>query len=237
MSYTHEAAEHKESKARRLTVPARMPTESKTASDIASMTHYLKERGLSTQVALHNNWYPSRNAGDDYLRIVMPATNSTKFAYWQARAVGNREPRYQSPPCPRGDSVLQVWPDHKDYCPLTILCEGPMDALAAASHGIRGIALMGNNPTQETWDFIKGLLSQDDIVTFFTDRDAMAESITIVKKLQTMGIYATISDPSPYKDLAAIPKRQRAERLATYMKISDRKKFVGDDQYVKMVYA
>ncbi len=215
MSYHHEVLEHKE---KRKPSPARMPFyDPDDADDWKEMRKYLDGRGLSYDVAVHNGWYPSRAAGDAYLRIVMPATNSQNIAYWQARAVyDNREPRYQSPMVPRGDSVIQVWPIGKDYQPLTVLCEGPMDALAAASHGIRAIALMGNNPTAETLCMLSSMIDSDDSVTYFADRDALKEAVLIVGSLHKIGIYATVSDPSPYKDLAKIPKGTRDTILKMY---------------------
>ena len=66
-----------------------------------SFHSYLQERGLSSSVAMVNGWYPSLEAGDSEKRIVMPATNSSGMAYWQARAIEKDvEPRYQSPPVP-----------------------------------------------------------------------------------------------------------------------------------------
>ena len=213
-AYPHEGHEHKE---KRPTVPARMPRSCPDGPDWNRMRSYLQDRNLDYDTARHNGWYPSLHAGDEAIRVVMPATNSQNIAYWQARSLNDEEPRYQSPPVPRGDSVIQVWPRNTDYCPLTILCEGPMDALAAASHGIRGIALMGNNPTDETITMLRALLDQDDIVTYFTDRDAVPAAIDLVKKLSRVGVYITISDPSPYKDLASMPKRIRADVLQHYL--------------------
>ena len=215
--YQHELGEHKE---KRKLVPARMPVEAESAHDWQTMKEYLRRRGLSYETACHNGWYPSDCAGDSNLRIVMPATNSVNMAYWQARSVYDKDPRYQSPNVPRGDSVLQVWPLHMDYNPVAILCEGPMDALAAATHGIRGIALMGNNPTAETLHMLSTMLDADDVVTYFADRDAIKESIEIVKSLQKLGIYATVSDPSPYKDLASVPVKQREKVLQAYSTIA-----------------
>ena len=215
MSYTHEAREHKDKRPR---TPAVMPPicDQKGAWD--AFHRYLQERGLSSSVAMVNGWYPSLEAGDREKRIVMPATNSSGIAYWQARAIEKEaEPRYQSPPVPRGDSVIQMWPENKEHCPLTIICEGPMDALAAAGHGVRSIALMGNTPTEETLDSVCVMLDETDIVTYFTDRDSLTQSMELVKRLMKRGVVCTISDPTPYKDLAAMPLKVRAGIIAHYV--------------------
>jgi hypothetical protein len=37
-------------------------------------TEYLRSRNLSQRIARMNGWYLSRNAGDEYTRLVIPAT-------------------------------------------------------------------------------------------------------------------------------------------------------------------
>lgn len=139
MHYEHERLEKKDKRPR---VGAQAPKEAPELN--ARMESYLTLRGLDYKTARHNGWYASLNAGDEHPRIVMPATNSCGLNFWQARAIDRGvEPRYQSPSVPRGDSVIQVYPLCKNWLPVLVVAEGPMDVLAAASCGIRGVALLG----------------------------------------------------------------------------------------------
>lgn len=191
-----------------------------------SVQTYLESRELNYTTALANGWYPSKDAGDNALRLVIPAVNSNGTVYWQARALNSADlPRYQSAPTPRGNSVIQVWPEQTDYIPLTIIVEGPMDALAAASHGLRAIAIMGNHPTVEMYDMLVALIDTDKAV-FYADKDALKESVTIVATLLGRGVNIFLADPSPYKDLAATPRKKRGvalDMLRRMIEVSDQK--------------
>lgn len=212
MKYDHERKERQENRPR---AGARMPE--LDPSLWGMMETYLSSRGLDYPTAKFNGWYPSSCAGDNYERVVMPAKNSKGLAYWQARAmIKGSEPRYQSPSVPRGDSVITLWPIAKDWMPFLVITEGPMDALAAASSGLRAVALMGTSPTEETLDTLVSL-SEDSFVTYFADRDAIEDAIQLIQSLMKRGIRSTISDPTPYKDLAAIPKKKRDDILKHYI--------------------
>ena len=129
------------------------------------MRKYLSERHLSMEVALANGWYPSVDAGDKQIRIVIPATATPPNVFWQARLIDGQAhlgvslpiKRYQSPHAPRGDAIIAVWPTTPGAaslapCGAVVLVEGPMCALAAAELGFTGIALMGNSPPHAAWD-------------------------------------------------------------------------------------
>mgnify|MGYP001587435180 CR=1 FL=1 len=213
MIYTHDKIERKDKRPR---IGAWMPKCDDAL--LGEMESYLKGRGLDAPTAIENGWYPSRSANDTHPRIVIPATNTKGLAYWQARAMDNKvEPRYQSPGVSKGDSVIQVWPQQRDWLPVLVIVEGPMDALAAAGCGVRAVALMGITPTEETLDMVKTLSSDIDFVTFFCDRDAVSDAITVIPRCIQRGMSITISDPTPYQDLAAIPKRKREDILAMYI--------------------
>lgn len=181
------------------------------------MQTYLKSRELDFECAKANLWYPSSTAGDGVNRIVMPATNLRGCAYWQARAMGKEEPRYQSPSVPRSDSVIQVYPLNTDWLPMLIISEGPMDALAAATHGIRAIALMGLSPTDDTLATVKTFMEDVKHTMFFADRDALPETVELLRRCLKLNIHFTISSPEPYKDLAAIPKSKRNSILQMFL--------------------
>lgn len=213
MKYDHEVKERKDTRPRQA---ARMPAVDSSLWNL--METYLEGRGLDCPTAKKNGWYPSSCAGDEYMRVVIPATNLKGLAYWQARAmIKGDEPRYQSPSVSRGDSIIQVYPLYKDWMPFLIVCEGPMDALAAASSGMRAVALMGTSPTDETLDMLMAVAADTEHISYFTDRDALSEAMQLTQRLMKRGLSMTISNPSPYKDLAAIPKKKRDDLLKTYV--------------------
>src|ERR1700675_3508463 len=93
--YQHERNEEQE----RPTINLTCPLMSTSGFDITAMKEYLTHRGLSFELAEANGWYPSRHAGDCFLRIVIPAVvTKDRHVYWQARAIDKfAHIRYQSP--------------------------------------------------------------------------------------------------------------------------------------------
>ncbi|MCI0552009.1 MAG: toprim domain-containing protein [Anaerolineae bacterium] len=206
MKYDHEALEKKY---KRRLVGADMPPLDKNLWD--TMKTYLDGRDLDFDLAKDNGWYPSHNAGDNFQRIVMPAVNKSGRAYWQARDIsGKSTKRYQSPSVPRGDSIIQTWPMKKMTYKSFVVVEGPMCALAAAQMGLPGIALMGCQPTEDTFNYIVNVLEGLSEYCFVVqDRDATQEAIVLVQALAAAGAPAVLIDPYPYKDLAAVPSDRR----------------------------
>ena len=188
------------------------------------MEFYLTHRELSYPTAKFNGWYPSSEAGDNYARVVMPATNSKGWSYWQARLIEKAEPvvkRYQSPAVSRDDSIIIVWPEKSDHMPVLILTEGPMDALAAATCGIPGIAFMGLHPSDEAIQLIRTTMAvYVQHVTFFADRDALPEAIKLSNRMAQRGLAITVSHTTPYKDLAAMPLQKRTLALNKYLSLT-----------------
>lgn len=152
---------------------------------------YLVSRGLSWETARYNGWFPSESAGDSVPRIVIPATSSNlNNRYWQARALlGGIEPRYQSPLASRGDAVIEVR-QAGEGSPLgfgKVVVEGPMDALAAASCGYSGVALMGNRVPSESLALTVELL-RGKIAIIIPDSDEINAFISVYSFLLTQGI-------------------------------------------------
>ena len=82
---------------------------------------YLRGRGLSPKLARANGWYPSLEAGDSKLRIVIPASPSV-MNFWQARAIDPREKqRYQSPYGSRGAALIVVFPTKIEHLTVVIV--------------------------------------------------------------------------------------------------------------------
>jgi hypothetical protein len=63
-----------------------------------AMVDYLNHRRIWLRVASHNGWYPSRDAGDTALRIVIPCTETGRGRFWQARLItGGKECQSSAP--------------------------------------------------------------------------------------------------------------------------------------------
>jgi len=154
--YDHEQRERREPREIQHVV---MPP--KDIRQSALMYSYLSERDLDYELAISNGWYPTVARGP---RVVIPCINSAKFNYWQARAMLDHPLRYDSPPIPRKDSIVFLWPREADTLAWheknhstggsVVITEGPMDALAAAEF-MPAIALMGGAPSQEVISFIE----------------------------------------------------------------------------------
>jgi hypothetical protein len=195
---------------------------------------YLESRGLDPSLASRNGWYPSRSAGDNHPRIVIPATASDPGnRFWQARLIpesrscgperglestigtGGAIPvppkRFQSPHAARGDALVLVWGATPRRA---VVCEGPMDALAAAgTPGTLGVGLMGATPPTATLEHLWKLTAALPVV-LMTDADAPMAMIRVLNFMMTRGRSVLLAHPAPWKDLAEVPADQR-DRVIT----------------------
>ncbi len=172
---------------------------------------YLSRRGLDPFIARYNGWYPSRSAGDPAARIIIPAS-PVELKFWQARAMNPKEQkRYQSPRVSRENAVVVVWSTFGMSRKL-IVCEGPMDALAAAGAGaFVGVALMGNAPPAACFDYIAAQWPGAEALAV-CDSDARAAGAQWVAELTARDLAARLV-LLPAKDLAALVPETRAEAL------------------------
>lgn len=169
---------------------------------------YLSGRNLNSLLAKVNNWYPSRNAGDAKLRIVIPAiTHVPGHVYWQARLIGKYGIRYQSPKGPRCDALIYVkpWFDKRN---ANVIVEGPMDSLAAAEYGFHAFSLMGVQPPDSTIRFLSSMLEGNETYLIL-DRDALQHGPRIAARIASQGIKIEIVTLWDAKDLAAMDKSDR----------------------------
>mgnify|MGYP001581333841 CR=1 FL=1 len=180
---------------------------------------YLTSRNLNPDIERANLWYPSRYAGDDAPRIVIPASSSDTYnKFWQARLMATEGisslVRYQSPHgCRSGDAVIVVYPELLNRPYRSVVVEGPMDALAAAGEGCLGIALMGALPPQERID-LTATLVRGTIAIICYDSDNPAALVAVMSQLSNLGVQCRLRDPSPAKDLAELNRAQRAKLLS-----------------------
>lgn len=220
MSYSEYAHENRERKEpQQAVVRTCMPP----SDDLrwGDMAQYLFLRRLPFDVAVANGWYPSTHAGDREARIVIPATNTAGFVFWQARAMGappngvqsQRWLRYQSPHgVPRLDSVVLVWPNVV-WTGAAAIVEGPMDALAAAGAGAIGVGLMGAQPPMAVCQFVARRLAGWRVLAV-ADSDALQAAARTVGVLASLGLASSlVLVPSPAKDLAELGPQERKELL------------------------
>lgn len=171
---------------------------------------YLDRRGLDPFTARFNGWYPSTGAGDSAARIVIPAAPAG-LGFWQARAMDPEEPkRYQSPRADRANAVIVVY-SLRAMVKRLVVCEGPMDALAAATTGSTGIALMGNTPPGVCFDYIAARWPGAETLVV-PDRDAQAAGAQWLAELTQREMRARLVI-LPAKDLAALSPSARTEAL------------------------
>ena len=178
----------------------------------------LQCRFLNPAVAVANRWYPTSEAGDTEPRIVIPGTPISRGPFWQARAMsGAALLRYQSPHGPREDSIVIVCAVGK--LEQVVICEGPMDALAAAGEGSWGIALMGNTPPLEVLENVVRQIRNfgPKSVLFVEDQDAAGSLVRIMPYvLSYIGkeTLCRLTVAYPGKDLAACSPAERQRLLA-----------------------
>jgi DNA primase len=94
-----------------------------------------------------------------------------------------------------------------------IVCEGPMDALAAASLGYRAIAILGAAPPPVVFDHVARLAGKRAVI--IPDMDRVAAWQLVQQQLGQRGVIGTLRAIHAYKDLAAMPPDERREFLGT----------------------
>lgn len=201
MYYQHEQTEHRpNAHPMCTTLPSWCPGAAECFEE------YLQARNLDAGLAQDNGWYVSKDAGDHFPRIVIPAvTHKAGHVYWQARDItGKAFLRYQSPKGPRHEALVKVIPDAdpRDYLG-NVIVEGPMDALAAAMEGYVGYALMGMKPSNATLMHLALLIedSNDLVTVVCLDRGEIANAIKVSMFLSSQGYQAAVAE-LPEKDLA-----------------------------------
>ncbi len=176
------------------------------------MNAYLKDRDLDPEVARVNGWYPSDSAGDDFVRIVMPAKRTDGRVFWQARALNPvLAKRYQSPHGARGDAVIVVRPLHEPK--VAAMVEGPMDALAVAGAGFLGVAMMGNTPPLCVLEHVLNITIYMESLQVIADADSVEKWAHLVSYFTTRSVKTKLRYPYPYNDVAEMSAANRKRWL------------------------
>lgn len=194
------------------------PEYSGTHKHLAQMDAYLLDRQLDPGLARHNGWYPSVNAGDGHLRVVIPAVpraDNPGHVYWQARDLtGKAHLRYTSPRGPRADALVLVTPDDETEAGAFVIVEGPMDALAAAGEGYVGVAVMGISPPFSTVERIAAIITKTPaVIVFDNEPEATNCAMRLLLTLAAKGCRVTYNTLRSSNDLAKCTVKERREVL------------------------
>lgn len=180
------------------------------------MREYLLSRDLSYRLARAQGWYPSTDAGDGLLRIIIPAVSRIPgFHYWQARAMSpDVRLRYRSPLVNRQDALIVLY-DQRTAIDHAVICEGPMDALAAydIDDVQMAIALMGNQPSEIVWSHALDLLKGAERISVLADSDALDATTQWLTRIARTGTDFRLVLPDPYKDFADMPRHVRVQKV------------------------
>ena len=163
---------------------------------------YLSDRNLSPTTARYNYWYPTELKGP---RIIIPCTKG----FWQARALEDNTPRYLSAKGSRDGAFCVVWPKYPSD--LTVIAEGPMDALAAAGLRAVGVASLGAGFGGYVVDWVCNNRPLSHIL-IIPDLDNEEFGYSLMAEFTNHGRVATIKHPTK-KDLASMTIKQREKLL------------------------
>lgn len=177
------------------------------------MEDYLEERQLSHQVAVFNGWYPAYVKKEPRVIIRSVSMLMPGLGFWQGRSM-LREPqlRYDSPYGNRGDSLCVVHGSNYKRDTLAV-CEGPMDALAAAGvPRCDGVATFGAMPSQAQLEHLELLSRKYRLIIVLPDKDYPAYAGKIVMALHNAESIAILECES-CKDLASLGKEDREKLI------------------------
>jgi len=164
--------------------------------------NYLMGRNLSYAIARYNLWYPTKLPGP---RVVVPCTGG----FWQARTLDEDELRYRSSKGSRSQAFCIVWP--KKSRPLTIVVEGPMDALAAAGLGAVGVASLGAHFGEYVVEWVCKNRPSSDIL-IIPDLDDDEFGYNLMAAFTNKGKQSTLKLPTR-KDFAKMTIKEREKLI------------------------
>jgi len=104
--------------------------------------------------------------------------------------------------------------EHEEIvAPAVCIVEGPVDALAAATEGLVGLALLNNTPSEEVLTFASTLTRRKTCL-FVSDNDSPLAMTRIMAYFMSHGAASgKLLLPAPHKDLAEMPRKLRGRFL------------------------
>lgn len=175
---------------------------------------YMRSRGYDID-DLAKNWHivwrVSGSALSDYYRLIIPiyARNGDEvyLAGWQARYLNQYSgsgvphdkciPKYMTSTGLRKSQILyNGW--RIDKSPLTVVCEGPLDAIRV---GLAGVAVLGSDAStrQETL-LVEGCKQRKVPIIVMIDNDMEEKALNLTKRLKTRGCLAVRVNAPDGKD-------------------------------------
>jgi len=137
-----------------------------------AMEAYLTGRNLDFGIAKDNGWYPTVHRREPGVVIRSISRSLPGLGFYQVRFFSESfYLRYDSPKGNRLDALGVV--KGRGSSKTLVVCEGPMDALAAAGvPGCDGVCTFGANPSQAQLDHLDHVTRDYPSVIICPDKDA-----------------------------------------------------------------
>jgi DNA primase len=194
-------------------------------------TNYLAERGFS------NDKFHVCTSGKYINRIIIPYHyKNGELIYFNARSMGNEEPKYRGPEkeCGVGKEDVLFFTNFPEKEEKIYLCEGEFDALSLNIAGFNAVACGGKNLGEK-----QSLMLAYYKVCLALDRDEAGQSA--IKKMVNMLFSCGYTDPESrisivlppqdFKDWNALYK-QHGLRIVKEFVNSKEKPFILGEEYV-----
>ncbi len=169
--------------------------------DVLTAWSILYERKLFNETEEKKAQYFLCKEGKFANRIIIPFIRDGIVFYFQARAIGDQQPKYLNPSieiAPKSSDVL--YPYYDDHNML-VVCEGPLDAISFQLQGINATATMKNIVSPRQAEMLATF--DGDIVLAF-DNDTAGErgfeAFDRLRKERLMDEFFVCKPPSGYKD-------------------------------------
>ena len=187
------------------------------------MFNYLEGRRLLPSLAVQHGWYPTVWKGEASVVIRSVSRLDTKLNWFQVRTMAEKsrwKDRYDSPMGKKWDAlgVFKNPKTTKAHTPL-VICEGPMDALAAVClkeyEAICTFGVKLNNYQKDHLDH----LTIDRTVMILPDRDDLSFTGRIIESLSmAYDIRMVNVEDMPAKDFCELEYHERRSLLEETMK-------------------
>ena len=134
-------------------------------------------------------------------RIIIPFMKDSMVFYFQARALGDQQPKYLNPSTEIAPKSSDVLYPYLEEAPMLVVCEGPLDAISLQLQGINATATMKNiiSPRQAE---ILSTFEGDIILGFDNDIAGQRgfEAFDRLRRERLMNEFFVCQPPKGHKD-------------------------------------